>query len=114
MVNRVDRSDKILYRTVSLPNVVGAPLIGRWEIPIDFLQLQIESVAELPEGVVYIDYRCLAQSCFILPAVMKVILITKYCKLSRICAFHTAFNKMLRTPEITTLGTPFNQLSCMY
>jgi hypothetical protein len=36
MVNKVDRSDKILDRAVSLPNVVGAPLIGRWEIPVIF------------------------------------------------------------------------------
>jgi hypothetical protein len=68
MVNRVDRRYKILYRTVSLPNVVGAPPIGRWKIPVDFLQLQIESVAELPESVVYINYRYLTQSCFILRA----------------------------------------------
>lgn len=62
MVNRGDRSDEILCRTVSFPDVVGAPLIGRWEIPVDFLQLQIEGIAELPEGVVYINYRYLAQS----------------------------------------------------
>ena len=63
MVNRVDCSNKILYRAVSLPNVVSAPMIGRWEIPVDSLQLQIKSIAELPEGVVYINYRGLAQSC---------------------------------------------------
>ena len=63
MVNLVDRSNKILYRTESLPNVVGAPMIGCWEILVDLLQLQIEGVTELPEGVVYINYRCLAQSC---------------------------------------------------
>ena len=66
MVNRVDRSDKIHFRTVSLPNVGGKPLIGRWKIPVDFFQLQIERVAELPEGVVYINYRYLAHRRFIL------------------------------------------------
>ena len=99
MVNRVDRGDEIRGRTVSFPNVIGAPMIGRWKIPVDFLQLQIESVAELPEGVVYINYRCLVQSC----------LFSTRCtcfsegkaqsdstgtdnKLSRLCAFQAEFN----------------------
>jgi hypothetical protein len=72
MVNRVDRRYKILYRAVSLPNVVRAPPIGRWKIPVDFRQFQIESVAELPEGVVYVNYRYLAQSNFILQVTCSV------------------------------------------
>ncbi len=59
-MNCVDRRYKILYRTVSLPNVVGAPPIRRWKIPVDFLQFQIESITELPEGVIYVNDSCFA------------------------------------------------------
>lgn len=73
MVNRVDRSDEIHFRTVSLPNIGSDPLIRRREIPVDFFQFHIERIAELPEGVVYINYRYLAQSCFILRVMWNII-----------------------------------------
>jgi hypothetical protein len=71
-VNGGYRSDEISFRTVSLPEVKGEPLIGHWEIPVDFFQLHIKSIAELPKGIVYIDYRYLAHRCIILRIVFNV------------------------------------------
>jgi hypothetical protein len=61
-MDSVYRGHEILLRTVSLPNVEAGPLAGRGEIPVDLFQLPIERVAELPKGVVYINYCCLAQT----------------------------------------------------
>jgi len=65
-VDGVYRSVKILYRAVSFPNVESGPLIWRWKIFVDFFQRKIEWLAEWPEGVIYVNYCYLAQSCFIL------------------------------------------------
>ena len=65
-VNRVDRRDKILHGAVSLPNVVCAPAIRRGEIAVDFRQLPIKGVAELPEGVVDVHDGRLVQNRFML------------------------------------------------
>jgi hypothetical protein len=74
MVNRIDRSDKISFRTAPFPQIKGGPLIGHREIPVDFFQFQIKSIAELPEGVVYIDYGYLAHRCFILHVMCNVMM----------------------------------------